>query len=107
MERREPPTLPPRRAPSAPPPHPLDSMIEVLSELSSAVRAVSSEVQTGMKTLTDSVNTLAGRIDGQSLAAQDLATEIRSFVDDKTRLKGRIIMLEVLEHERQKIADAE
>lgn len=112
---REPVTVPPRRNPiTLParkelPPHPLDPVIEMLSELSSAVRAVSNEVQTGVKSITDSVSVLGGRLDGQSRAMQDMTDEIRSFVDDKGRLKGRVIMLEMLEHDRQngKADDAE
>jgi prophage DNA circulation protein len=88
--------------------HQLDPIIEVLTEMSSAVRAVSSEFKEGMARLTksvnvlnDNVNVLNGRLDGQSLASQDLAREIRSFVTDKERLKGRVIMLEELEHARR------
>lgn len=107
MARREPVTVPPRREPITLParreaePHPLDPMIEVLTELSSAVRSVSVEFREGMAKMTDSVNTMSGRLDGQSRAAQDLASEIRSFVGDKERLKGRVVMLELLEHDRQ------
>jgi hypothetical protein len=91
-----------RESATVPPPaHPLDPVIEVLTELSSAVRAVSIEFKEGMGKLTESVNVLGGRLDGQSRAAQELATEIRSFVSDKERLKGRVIMLEALEHARQ------
>lgn len=114
---REPVTVPPRRDPITLPtrrernkePHPLDPVIDMLSELSSAVRAVSNEVQTGVKNITDSVSVLGGRLDGQSRAMQDMTDEIRSFVDDKGRLKGRVIMLEMLEHDRQngKADDAE
>ena len=116
MANREPVTAPPRRAISLPAhrvrpePHPLDPVIEVLSELSKAVRASSIEVQQGMTKISDSMNALGGRLDGQSRAAQELASEIRSFVDDKERLKGRVIMLEMLEHGRQEAngkADAE
>lgn len=98
---QEPATVPPRRDPVALPAHPLDPVIEVLSELSSAVRAVSTEFRDGMARMSDSMNTLTGRIDGQSRASQELATEIRSFAGDKERLKGRVIMLEELEHARQ------
>ena len=107
MANREPVTLPPRRAISLPAhrvrpePHPLDPVIEVLSELSKAVRASSIEVQQGMEKIADSVSTLGGRLDGQSRAMQDLTDEIRSFVDDKGRLQGRVVMLEALEEERQ------
>lgn len=94
---KEPVTVPPRK----PIEHPLDPVIAVLTELSSAVRSVSVEFREGMGKLTDSVNVLGGRLDGQSRAAQELATEIRSFVGDKERLKGRVIMLEELEHGRQ------
>lgn len=109
MANREPVTVPPRREPITLParrdrfkePHPLDSVIEILSELSGAVKSVSVEVRDGMAKVTESVNTMSGRLDGQSRAAQELASEIRSFVDDKERLKGRVIMLEMLEHGRQ------
>ena len=91
---REPVTVPP-------PTHPLDPVIEVLTELSSAVRSVSTEFREGMSKLTDGMNVLGGRIDGQSRAAQELAYEIRSFASDKERLKGRVIMLEEIEKERR------
>ena len=111
-------TVPPRRSVTPfpgrrrepEPPHPLDSVIEILSELSLAVRSVSIEVRDGMEKVTDSVNSLGGRLDGQSRAMQDMTKEIRSFVDDKERLKGRVNMLEALEHDRQEAngkADAE
>lgn len=93
-KRREPVTV-------SPPAHPLDPVIDVLTELSSAVRAVSTEFRDGMSKLSDGMNVLGGRIDGQSRAAQELASEIRSFVSDKDRLKGRVIMLEEIEKERR------
>jgi hypothetical protein len=80
---------------------PLDAMIEALSQLSVAVRASSLEVQASMVKLVASHEVLAGRLDGQSKAAQELAKEIRSFIDDRERLKGRVVMLETLEHERR------
>lgn len=80
---------------------PMDAMIEALSQLSIAVRESSKEVQASMAKLVDSHHVLAGRLDGQSRAAQELAAELRSFVDDKERLMGRVIMLETLEHERR------
>ena len=107
MAIREPVTVPPRPARRIEEPHPLDPLIEVLSELSGAVCAVSTEFREGMKKMTDSVDALGGRLDGQSRAAQELASEIRSFVDDKERLKGRVVMLEVLEHGRQEANGAE
>jgi len=101
--------LPRREAATVPPPaHPLDSTIEVLTELASAVRAVSIEVKDGMGKIADNMNALGGRIDGQSRAVQELAketrgfaTEIRAFVSDKERIKGRVIMLEEIEKERR------
>lgn len=87
--------------PSRPALDPMDAMIEALSQLSVAVRESSKEVQASMSRLVDNHNALAGRLDGQSRAAQELAREIRSFVDDKERLMGRVVMLEALEHERR------
>ena len=118
MAHREPVTATARREPSdrpvrqaTLPPHSLDPMIAVLTELSSAVRSVSIEFREGMTKMTESVNHLGGRLDGQSRAAQELATEIRSFVADKDRLKGRVIMLELIENDRReangKARDAE
>ena len=80
---------------------PMDAMIGALTELSVAVRESSREVRESLGALVESQNVLAGRLDGQSRAAQDLATEIRSFVDSKERMHGRIVMLEELERERR------
>jgi methyl-accepting chemotaxis protein len=80
---------------------PLDAMIEALSQLSVAVRESSREVQASLGKIVESHNVLAGRLDGQSRAAQELASEIRSFVDSKERMHGRIVMLELLEKERR------
>lgn len=99
-------TVPPRQRKEEP--HPLDPTIAALTVLAEAIHAQSREFCEALGGVSESMNALGGRLDGQSRAMQDLADENRaliakvsSFVDDKDALRGRVIMLEEIERERR------